>query len=73
MRFKIPPLDWPLAFATLGLIGIGLATVYSATSVPGAHQGLWAKQLLWFVVAAGFAWIIAAVHYRFYDSISWPL
>jgi len=65
MKFRLPPLDWPLAFATLGLIGIGLATVYSATSVPGAHQGLWAKQFLWFVVALGFAWIIAAVHYRF--------
>ena len=73
MKFRLPPLDWPLAFATLGLIGIGLATVYSATSVPGAHQGLWAKQFLWFVVALGFAWIIAAVHYRFYDSFSWPL
>ena len=55
MKFRLPPLDWPLAFATLGLIGIGLATVYSATSVPGAHQGLWAKQFLWFVVALGFA------------------
>jgi rod shape determining protein RodA len=73
MRFKFPPLDWPLAFATLALIGIGLAIVYSATSVPGAHQGLWAKQLLWFGVAAVFAWVVAAVHYRFYDSISWPL
>ncbi len=73
MRFKFPPLDWPLAFATVALIGIGLAIVYSATSVPGAHQGLWAKQLLWFGVAAVFAWLVAAVHYRFYDSISWPL
>ena len=73
MRFRLPPLDWPLAFSALGLIGIGLATVYSATSVPGAHQGLWAKQLLWFGFAVAFAWAVAAVHYRFYDSISWPL
>src|SRR5439155_15717259 len=73
MRLKFPPLDWPLAFATLCLIGIGLATVYSATSVTGAHQGLWAKQLLWFGVALVFAWVVSAVHYRFYDSISWPL
>ena len=73
MKFRFPPLDWPLAFATLGLIGIGLATVYSATSVPGAHEGLWMKQLLWFGVAAAIAWVIAAIHYRFYDSISWPL
>jgi rod shape determining protein RodA len=73
MRFKLPPLDWPLAFATLGLIGMGLATVYSATSVPGAHEGLWMKQLLWFGVALVIAWVIAAIHYRFYDSMSWPL
>ncbi len=73
MRFRFPPLDWPLALATLGLIGIGLATVYSATSVPGAHQGLWVKQLVWFGVALGVAWVVAAVHYRFYDSISWPM
>jgi rod shape determining protein RodA len=73
MRFKFPPLDWPLAFATLSLIGIGLAIVYSATSVPGAHEGLWAKQLVWFGVALCFAWIVAALHYRMYDSMSWPL
>lgn len=73
MRFRFPPLDWPLALSTLGLIGIGLATVYSATSIPGAHQGLWVKQLVWFGVAMGFAWIIAAIHYRFYDSFAWPL
>jgi rod shape determining protein RodA len=73
MRLRIPPLDWPLALATLGLIGIGLATVYSATSVPGAHEGLWVKQLVWFGVAFGIALVLAALHYRIYDSISWPL
>jgi rod shape determining protein RodA len=73
MRDRFPPLDWPLLFATLALIGIGLATVYSATYLPGAHQGLWAKQLTWFGCAVVFAWIVAAVHYRFYDSTSWPL
>jgi rod shape determining protein RodA len=73
MRFRLPPLDWPLALATLGLIGIGLATVYSATSVPGAHEGLWVKQLVWFGVALGFAWMVAALHYRMYDSMAWPL
>jgi rod shape determining protein RodA len=73
MRFRLPPLDWPLAFATLCLIGIGLAIVYSATSVPGAHEGLWVKQLVWFGVALGIAWMVAALHYRMYDSMSWPL
>ena len=73
MRDRFPPLDWPLAFATLALIGIGLLTVYSATYLPGAHQGLWIKQLVWFGAAAGFAWFVASIHYRFYDSLAWPL
>lgn len=73
MRLRLPHLDVPLALATLGLITIGLMTVYSATSVPGAHEGLWAKQLVWFGVAAAVAWVVAAVHYRLYDSVSWPM
>ena len=38
MRDRFPPLDWPLAFATVALIGIGLLTVYSATYLPGAAR-----------------------------------
>ncbi len=73
MRLRLPHLDVPLAMGTLGLITIGLMTVYSATSIPGAHQGLWIKQLVWFGVAVAVAWGVAAVHYRIYDSISWPM
>jgi len=73
MRLRLPHLDVPLALGTLGLIAIGLLTVYSATSIPGAHQGLWVKQLVWFAVAFAVAWGVAAVHYRFYDSVSWPM
>lgn len=69
----MPNLDWPLALATLGLVAMGLLTVYSATSVPGAHQGLWMKQLLWFGLAVAAAWVVAAIHFRLYDSLSWPL
>lgn len=72
-RLRLPPLDWPLALATLGLVAIGLLTVYSATSIPGAHQGLWMKQLVWFALALGAAWVVAAIHFRLYDSLSWPL
>jgi rod shape determining protein RodA len=72
-RLRLPYLDWPLALATLGLIGIGLLTVYSATSVPGAHQGLWMKQLAWCGLAFAAAWMVSAIHYRLYDSLSWPL
>jgi rod shape determining protein RodA len=73
MKLRLPHLDVPLALGTLGLITIGLLTVYSATSIPGAHQGLWIKQLIWFGVAVAVAWGVAAIHYRFYDSVSWPM
>lgn len=71
-RFRIPALDWPLAIAALALITVGLLTVYSATTVPGAHEGLWMKQLLWFGLAFAAATVVASVHYRVYDSLAWP-
>lgn len=73
IKLRLPNLDWPLTLATFGLVAIGLLTVYSATSIPGAHQGLWARQLAWCVLAFGAAWVVAAIHYRLYDSLSWPL
>lgn len=72
-KLRVPYLDWPLALGTLGLIGMGLLTVYSATSIPGAHEGLWVKQLAWCAIAFGAAWLVAAIHYRLYDSLAWPL
>jgi rod shape determining protein RodA len=72
-RARFPALDWPLAWAALGLVVIGLATVYSATSVPGAHHGLWLKQLLWALGAFLAAWMAASVPYRVYDSLAYPV
>jgi rod shape determining protein RodA len=59
--------------AVLALVAIGLLTVYSATSVPGAHQGLWTRQLAWAAIALGVGWIVASVHYRAYDALAWPI
>ena len=73
MRLRMPALDAPLALAALGLAGIGLATVYSATTVPGAHEGLWMKQLLWTGVALFAAWAAATIPLRVYDTLAWPL
>ena len=53
LPFRLPSIDWPLAGAAAGLIVVGLLTVYSATSIPGAHEGLWLKQLMWALVAVG--------------------
>ncbi len=73
LPFRVPELDWPLAGAAFGLIVMGLLTVYSATSMPGVHEGLWVKQLMWAIVAIGAAWLAAALPYRVYDSLSYPL
>jgi rod shape determining protein RodA len=72
-RWRLPQVDYPLLFAVLGLVAIGLAIVYSATSLPGAHEGLWSRQLTWAGIALLAAWIAAGVHYRAYDALAWPL
>ncbi|HUK64891.1 MAG TPA: rod shape-determining protein RodA [Dongiaceae bacterium] len=66
-------LDWRLAIAALGLLVIGLATVYSATSVPGMHHGLWVKQALWLAVGLVAAYVATGIHYRVYESLAIPL
>jgi rod shape determining protein RodA len=72
-RVRVPALDLPLAFAAIGLVVVGLLTVYSATSVPGMHEGLWVRQLVWAFVGLGAACVVAAIPYRAYDTLSWPL
>jgi rod shape determining protein RodA len=72
-RLRMPLLDWPMLFATGVLLVIGLATVYSATTVPGAHQGLWTRQLVWMMVALAAAWVAISLHYRAHDSLAYPL
>ena len=63
-KLRLPPVDMPLLLAALALVCVGLLTVYSATSVPGAHQGLWTRQLAWAGIAVVAAWIAAGIHYR---------
>ena len=72
-KLRLPPVDMPLLLAALALVCVGLLTVYSATSVPGAHQGLWTRQLAWAGIAVVAAWIAAGIHYRAYDALAWPL
>src|SRR6185369_16538632 len=52
---------------------MGLLTVYSATSVPGSHEGLWTRQLIWACVGLAAACVVAAIPYRAYDTLAWPL
>jgi len=69
---RFPEIDVPLALAALGLVAIGLATVFSATWAPGAHQGLWTKQMIWAAAAIVAACLAASVPYRAYDSLAYP-
>lgn len=73
LKLRLPEIDVPLALAALALVSIGLAIVYSATTVPGAHEGLWLKQLLWATAAIGAACLIASVPIRVYDTLAMPL
>jgi rod shape determining protein RodA len=72
-KLRLPPLDLPLLTAALLLVAVGLLTVYSATSVPGAHHGLWVRQLAWAAIALAVGWAVATVHYRAYDTLAVPL
>lgn len=71
-RLRLPAIDVPLALAAIALVTFGLLVVYSATSVPGAHEGLWTKQLMWALIALGAACIAAAIPQRAYDSLAYP-
>ena len=72
-RLKQLPLDLPLLLAAVALVCVGLLMVYSATSIPGAHQGLWSRQLVWALIAFAVGWVVASLHYRAYDALAWPL
>ena len=72
-RDRLPAVDLPLGLAALGLVVLGLLVVYSATSVPGLHQGLWTKQLMWAGIAFVAAWLAAAIPYRAYDALAYPV
>src|SRR5262245_17491255 len=63
----------PMVIAALALVAIGLSIVFSATTVPGQHEGLWVRQLMWFGFAVAAAWLAAAIHYRAYDSFAYLL
>jgi len=72
-KWRLPTLDVPMTIAALVLVAIGLSIVFSATTVPGEHEGLWVRQLMWFGFAFAAALLAAALHYRAYDSFAYPL
>jgi len=68
-RFS-PDIDRPLLLATLLLTLIGIAFVFSATSMPSAsaEHGLYLKQIAYLFLAMLLGALIAAVPYRVYEG-----
>jgi len=65
-----PDIDRPLLLATLLLTVIGIAFVFSATSMPSAsaEHGLYLKQIAYLFLALFAGAIMAAVPYRIYEG-----
>jgi rod shape determining protein RodA len=63
-------LDRPLMVTTVLLALIGIAFVYSATTMPAstAEHGLYLRQFIWLAIALGAAALAATVPYRIYEG-----
>ena len=73
LALRMPDVDLQLPLAALGLVVLGLLMVFSATHGPGAHEGLWVKQLGWALAAILAAWLAASLPVRLYDSLAYPV
>lgn len=68
-------LDRPLLSVVALLLVYGVAVLYSAgvTDVPTLANGVWAKQLVWIVVAAFAAWAAFSVSFRLLEWAALPV
>jgi rod shape determining protein RodA len=69
--------DWPLVVTALLLSIYGIAMVYSAgqtdPSVYNAYVGnAWKRQLAWFVLALGGAYLVSRASARLIEWLAWP-
>ncbi len=70
---KRPRIDWQLALALLGLMVVGLASIFSAKSgnesVPWYNE-FYARQVIWYGVGTMAAVIVCCIDYRFLSRYS---
>ena len=68
-------IDWPLVVAALLLSIYGLAIVYSAgqTDIPTVAARAWKRQLVWFVMGIGGAYVISRASVRMLEWLTVPL
>ena len=68
--------DWPLVVAALILSLYGLAVVYSAgqTDIRSVvTETAWRRQLMWFILGLGGAYVISRASVRMLEWMAWPL
>jgi rod shape determining protein RodA len=68
--------DWPLVVAALILSLYGLAVVYSAgqTDIRSAvTEFAWRRQLMWFLLGLGGAYVISRASVRMLEWLAWPM
>ncbi|HET8563879.1 MAG TPA: rod shape-determining protein RodA, partial [Candidatus Binatia bacterium] len=73
-RRLVSHFDWKLLLPTLGLVLIGVVTIYSANyNVAGAHAGaLPSRQLYWFAIGTLIMLVAFAVDYHYIDRLAYP-
>ena len=72
-RRLLASLDLPTIGATLGLVGVGLYAIASATMEQPDRVGLWRTQLIWLAIALVAAAVIVLVDYRLWAELAWLL
>lgn len=73
-RRLIAHFDWPLLGLTLGIILIGILTIYSASyDIIEEHAGgLASKQFYWLLIGLGVMLVAIFVDYHFIDRLAYP-
>jgi rod shape determining protein RodA len=77
MRRRLKAADWPLVVSALLLSLYGIAMVYSAGQVDESVRnafvaGAWKRQLAWFVLALGGAYMVSRFSARLIEWLAWP-
>lgn len=67
--------DWPLVVSALLLSVYGLAVVYSAgqTDIPTVAASAWKRQIVWFVLGIGGAYVISRASVRMLEWLTIPM
>ncbi|MDX1387929.1 MAG: rod shape-determining protein RodA [Acidobacteriota bacterium] len=69
-RRLLDSLDYSTLLAVLGLVGVGVLTIASATLDEAGRDGLWQRQLLWLAVGVVAAAVVFFIDYHVWAEFS---